>query len=54
MALDGRPAQNVEEDAKPLDYRLGGGTMALYNGHTGRMWIRLEPGQSRAVSVDRY
>jgi hypothetical protein len=55
VALDDGAVQNLEEDVKPNDYRLGGNrSNVLYNGHTGRVWVRLSPGESRVVTIDRY
>ena len=55
VALDGGAVQNLEEDAKPNDNRLGGNRPSvLYNGHTGRVWVRLNPGEARVLSIDRY
>jgi hypothetical protein len=55
VALDDGAVQNLEEDAQPNDYRLGGNrSNVLYNGHTGRVWVRLNPGESRVVAIDRY
>jgi hypothetical protein len=53
VALDGKPAQNVEADIRPDDYRLAQ-SGAVFNGHTDRVWIRLKPGESRIVCIDRY
>jgi len=55
VALDGGAVQNLEEDVKPGDTRLAGNRgNVLYNGHTGRVWGRLAPGESRVVTIDRY
>ena len=37
-----------------MTYRLGGTAAACCTGHTGRVWVRLNPGESRVVSIDRY
>jgi len=53
VPLDGGPAENVVDEPKENDYRLGRGH-ALFNGWTGTVWLNLRRGESRTFSIDRY
>jgi len=51
--LDGGPADNVTDEPKENDYRLGRGH-ALFNGWTGTVWLALKKGESRTFCLERY
>jgi len=53
IALDGLPAENLADDPKDNDHRLGRSTV-LFNGWTGRVSLRLPPGETRTFCIDKY
>lgn len=53
VPLDGLPADNITDEPKENDHRLGRG-YALFNGWTGTVWLQLKKGESRTFTIDRY
>jgi hypothetical protein len=53
VPLDGGPAENIVDEPKENDYRLGRGAV-LFNGWTGTVWLSLKKGESRTFCIDRY